>query len=774
MAATQQARFISDPPMRIHKATQITQKAAQPLLAKFLERTKTKPHLHPDAWLATEGVRWGPKGGPNGGWAIHHLKRIESGLQGVSLMPESKEELVAKFGDEAIQHGITTSDPNHIGDEEVLDNAIQQTESHYVEDSIDLSGKSGKDLTAAEKKARKDAKKKRSLQEQNDGERAKKRKKQDAGEDTATTSGAMDLDNDPDAQSKESYEQEQEILEGEVGERDGAPSSKQNIPPPTLVTHDTTGEVSMSKKATTEEDKAARRAAKKAKRNEERAAKAKGSMPKDARAMLIVPKRKKGETAEERAMRKAAQKAVRQAEKNAARVVSIYAEHGIEYLGSRSFVRDGNGSILVPIKQAGETAEETAERKAAEKARLIPATCAWMLNRDEHGNLALPLKAADEEDVQRPARKQEMNLEPYVELCGWKCPTQWARPGRDPCPYGTAKLDFFVGRRVPKDKPPAQLIRDMEQVCLDCGVRDHGRYRRGLQDETTWVLICQDCYEPRRAKREKEKKEREAAKSRPHEFRVNAATVHGADFRGNGELIVEHGAGVALPCGVASSRAAGGTVRTATNNAQRDADRSAAQPEEGTSLVPQHGAADDALSGVGQHVSAPEHESAQELVAQKKRKAETPEQRTARKAAKKARRDAKQSAARADANKCMSLEHTLANDIPTAPASRPATLEQDTSREVVDPGSKKVQNVETSAIPSASRASRSAIAATDHAAPSGILERKRRPGDNERGRRMSEIGREQTDLERRRLSDDVSKLVPGEWEAAAMYTRSPW
>lgn len=256
--------------MKILKSAQISQKDAQPILAKFLERTKTKPHLHPDAWLATEGVRWGPKGGPNGGWAIHHLQRIEAGMRGVNLMPESKEELVAKFGDEAIQHGIKTSDSNQPGTDNALDESIQQTELQYVEEEpLDLSGKSGKDLTAAEKKARKDAKKKRSLQEQADGESTRKRKKDEAEDLDCVRTEAMDLDNDPDAQSKESYEREQEILEGEVGEREGAPSSKQNIPEPALVTHDADGQVDVPKKARTAEEKAARKAAKKARKHEE-------------------------------------------------------------------------------------------------------------------------------------------------------------------------------------------------------------------------------------------------------------------------------------------------------------------------------------------------------------------------------------------------------------------------------------------------------------------------------------------------------------------------
>ncbi|KAF2212695.1 hypothetical protein CERZMDRAFT_40472, partial [Cercospora zeae-maydis SCOH1-5] len=92
MSNPPQAKFTSYPPMKIQKTTRLSLKDAQPTLAKFLERTNTKPHLHPDAWLATEGVRWGSKGGPNGGWAIHHLKRIEAGMRGVSLMPESREE----------------------------------------------------------------------------------------------------------------------------------------------------------------------------------------------------------------------------------------------------------------------------------------------------------------------------------------------------------------------------------------------------------------------------------------------------------------------------------------------------------------------------------------------------------------------------------------------------------------------------------------------------------------------------------------------------------
>ncbi|KAF7190371.1 hypothetical protein HII31_08289 [Pseudocercospora fuligena] len=272
------------PPMRVHKTKRIPTKQAQPIIAAYIERSKKRPSLHPDAWLAVDGIRFGPKGGPSGGWAIHHLKRIEAGMRGESLMPESKDELVARFGEEeAATHSTSVAEPS---DDTRLDETIEQTNG------------------VIDKAARKAAKKARRNEEKKDGSDRKRQKKNheiDAWASDSAAAGASDhaqpsgyttpyqdslvayeerrdpadLDEDPDAQPREEYEQQQEIVEGEVGERGGAPVSKQNGKVPPLVKHKKDGEVEVPKKAKTEEEKAARRAAKKAKRAEDRSTNAK-------------------------------------------------------------------------------------------------------------------------------------------------------------------------------------------------------------------------------------------------------------------------------------------------------------------------------------------------------------------------------------------------------------------------------------------------------------------------------------------------------------------
>jgi hypothetical protein len=265
--------------MRMHRVETITPQDAQPFLAQYLKRSEKKPALHPDAWLATEGVRFGPRGGPTGGWAVHHLRRIEAGLRGESLLPESREELLAKFGEDAIQHGIISSDPNKKGDDTNVEGAIAATEEQYA-----AVGKNLEDMTEAERrKARKEAKKKRRLtdraergqREEPDTKRQKKNSEIDAWADSAAASAAEEvvtpgpnLDNDADAQTVEDFQRTQEILEGEVGEREAAHVIEQGGEPPAIVEHDAAGEVAAPKK----QKKSKEKSDKKTKRREKKAA----------------------------------------------------------------------------------------------------------------------------------------------------------------------------------------------------------------------------------------------------------------------------------------------------------------------------------------------------------------------------------------------------------------------------------------------------------------------------------------------------------------------
>lgn len=261
-----------------HLTVRLTTADAQPRLATYLEKSRKAPWMHPDAWLASEGVRHGPKSGPSGGWAIHHLRRIEAGLRGENLDPESKEELVAKFGEEVVGHGEVGAAQLQAGDDTRVDALISERGSTDAGPLLDEK---------AERKRKKKQRKERERAEREAAEQSSKPSKKrklnsdtelsDAGTGANTPyADSMVAYSENQWQRKEDYEQSQPILEGELGERDGAPVVKQSGTPPVVVQHDEEGEVEVPKKARTKEDKAARKAAKRARREEKKAAKAKG------------------------------------------------------------------------------------------------------------------------------------------------------------------------------------------------------------------------------------------------------------------------------------------------------------------------------------------------------------------------------------------------------------------------------------------------------------------------------------------------------------------
>jgi len=79
----------------------LTPSAAQALLATYLQDSQTTAWRHPDSLLRASGIAYPPHAGPQGGLALHHLRRIEAGLRGENLVTETVDELVEKFGDEA-------------------------------------------------------------------------------------------------------------------------------------------------------------------------------------------------------------------------------------------------------------------------------------------------------------------------------------------------------------------------------------------------------------------------------------------------------------------------------------------------------------------------------------------------------------------------------------------------------------------------------------------------------------------------------------------------
>lgn len=63
---------------------------AQQILAAYLKRSETQPHLHPDAVLQPSGPTFSVQGGPEGGLVLQQLRRVEAGLRGEILKLDPK------------------------------------------------------------------------------------------------------------------------------------------------------------------------------------------------------------------------------------------------------------------------------------------------------------------------------------------------------------------------------------------------------------------------------------------------------------------------------------------------------------------------------------------------------------------------------------------------------------------------------------------------------------------------------------------------------------
>ncbi|KAI7409305.1 hypothetical protein KC332_g7070 [Hortaea werneckii] len=211
----------SDPPTRHHPALTKSLKpaAADTKLACFLEKTQTQPYLHPDAQLSLAGITYSAQSGPTGGLAIHHLKRIDAGLKGENLVAETADELAMFGGEAALPEG----------DDSKLDATIGAKSNEKKKGVL---------------------KRKRSTEEV--GKWAEQSSEAAFGE--AQAGAAAE-----DWQDREEYEQNQQPLEGEVGEREGAPATKQGGQPPAVQHAGDDGHKELSAA-----DKKARKEAKKA------------------------------------------------------------------------------------------------------------------------------------------------------------------------------------------------------------------------------------------------------------------------------------------------------------------------------------------------------------------------------------------------------------------------------------------------------------------------------------------------------------------------------
>ncbi|QIX00081.1 hypothetical protein AMS68_005598 [Peltaster fructicola] len=100
------------PPSYHHATKTVAPAAAQEQLAAFLAKTPTTAYLHPDAILSQTGIQFPAQSGPQGGLALHHLRRIEAGLRGENLIAESNEDLKALFATKETQ--LPAGDDAHL------------------------------------------------------------------------------------------------------------------------------------------------------------------------------------------------------------------------------------------------------------------------------------------------------------------------------------------------------------------------------------------------------------------------------------------------------------------------------------------------------------------------------------------------------------------------------------------------------------------------------------------------------------------------------------
>ncbi|OBW67833.1 MAG: Uncharacterized protein AUREO_021070 [Aureobasidium pullulans] len=178
------------PPSRSHPSTRISSEDALSSLSTFIASSESTPWLHPDARITPDEIKYSTNGGPQGGIIMHHLRRIEKGLNGEILAPEPDDIFGLPEGDDAnldtLSAGYQTSldgglkkgalkkfedegeDPEtYARNQDILEGDVGERDtSHafasYDADAMDVdddayAGTGG--LSKAEREARKEAKK---------------------------------------------------------------------------------------------------------------------------------------------------------------------------------------------------------------------------------------------------------------------------------------------------------------------------------------------------------------------------------------------------------------------------------------------------------------------------------------------------------------------------------------------------------------------------------------------------------------------------------------
>ncbi|KAK4995400.1 hypothetical protein LTR66_004769 [Elasticomyces elasticus] len=190
---------IAPPPLRIHSTQSISPNTALEHISAYLAASKDQAHLHPDAFLTPDHAIYSASSGAQGGLVLHNLRRIEAGLRGERLAAEPEESFEA--GDDGRLSATIDGHGSKIASRK---RKVDEWDSG-VEDN---DGVTTLDPSA----------------------------KQIAKDDNTDEQNGW--------QSLESFQHEQQPLEGEVGER-SSDMATNGLPtrPPALVEHDNKGRV---------------------------------------------------------------------------------------------------------------------------------------------------------------------------------------------------------------------------------------------------------------------------------------------------------------------------------------------------------------------------------------------------------------------------------------------------------------------------------------------------------------------------------------------------
>ena len=204
---------------------------------------------------------------------MHHLRRIEAGLRGESLAVETADDLMKKFGEDAVGEDAAKAASAEVVVMEQAEDILPESNDAALDALIARQ----EEAARKERKEQKKRKRKAEEKEGKDGQKRRKRSKEEISA-WAEESSKADSPDSAGAQDKQDFERSRPILEGEIGEREGAPVVRQNGAPPVVVKHNNDGEVRIPhKKSGTDRDKAARKAAKQARLLDRKKSRASGA-----------------------------------------------------------------------------------------------------------------------------------------------------------------------------------------------------------------------------------------------------------------------------------------------------------------------------------------------------------------------------------------------------------------------------------------------------------------------------------------------------------------